>query len=359
MRRENHTISIAIINLNGERWIKNLIDSIKNALGYANLDDWEILLIDNGSSDKSPDIFMEQFNRDDRVIAVKNKENLGWSPAVNQAFEMSCGNIIVVLSNDMEIEKNSIESILRIMEGNPKIGIVQFNSIRIHDRKTQDSGKNYTDRFGFLYGYKASKFPQQVGMAEGMAFAVSRKLIKEGVKMDDSFFMMYDDADFSYRARMMGYEVVFNPDSVVYHHRGGTVGKNARAINPSLVKNGTRNHLTFILKCYELKNVLMTFPIAFSISFIESFVLLRVDRRKFSANMSALIEVFLRISKTAKQRKEIQHNRKIPDRELFRLAHRFRPFSLIKNSAFTATNFSPKEIEGEIPDLIERDDPYV
>ena len=359
MRKENLDITIAIVSMNGEKWIKNLLESIKNALALCNSDNWEILLIDNGSFDKSPDIFREQFKGDSRGIIVENKTNIGWSPAVNQAFEVSRGNVIIVLSNDMEIEKNSIKSITNLFERDSKIGIVQFNSIRINDRITQDSGRNYMDRFGFLYGYKASKFPEYVGMAEGMAFAVKRDLLAAGVKMDNSFFMMYDDADFSYRARMMAYKVAFDPGSVVYHYRGGTVGDNAKVINPFLARNGTRNHLTFILKCYEFRNVLIAFPIAFFVSFAESLLFLRIDRAKFKTNLYALFEVFLRLKETIKNRREIQNNRKFSDKELILLTHRFRPSSIIQSSFFTSEEFKGKVDYSDRVDLIGQIDTHV
>lgn len=359
MVKDKLAISIAIVSMNGEQWIKKLLESIRDALAFCDSDQWEILLIDNGSSDMSPDIFRQEFQRDPRGKIVRNEKNIGWSPAVNQAFEASLGDIIVILSNDMEIQKNSIKSITNLFERDSEIGIVQFNSIKIYDKITQDSGRNYMDRFGFLYGYKASESPECVGMAEGMAFAVKRDLLAAGVKMDNSFFMMYDDADFSYRARMMAYKVVFDPNSVVYHYRGGTVGNNAKVINPLLARNGTRNHLTFILKCYELKNVLKTFPIAFFVLFAESLLFLRIDRAKFNTNLRALFEVFLRLKGTIKQRREIQNNRKLSDRDLLLLTHRFRPLSIIKNSSFTSEEFKGKVDYGDWVDLIGEIDAHV
>lgn len=359
MGKDKPVISVAIVSMNGEKWIKKLLESIMDALVFINTDRWEILLIDNASSDMSPDIFRLQFEGDSRGKLIRNEKNIGWSPAVNQAFELSQGDFIFILSNDMEIHENSIKCIINLFEKDSKIGIVQFNSISIYDKITQDSGRNYIDRFGFLYGYKASEFPEYVGVSEGMAFAVSRDLLVAGVKMDDTFFMMYDDADFSYRARMMAFKVVFDPNSIVYHYRGGTVGNNAKVINPLLARNGTRNHLTFILKCYELKNVLITFPIAFFVLFTESILFLRIDHAKFKTNIRALFEVFLRLKETINQRREVQNSRKVSDYELLMLTHKFRPGSIIKNSSFMSNEYKGKVVNDERVDLIGKIDVHV
>jgi GT2 family glycosyltransferase len=325
----NGKISIVITNMNGEKWIKNLILSIFNS-DYS-INELEIILVDNNSTDNSLLAFKELM-RENKDFYIENKENLGWSKAVNQGFSKASGEIIIVLSNDMEIDNQAIKKIVEAMFFNRKIGIIQFNSLSLTDRKTLDSGMNFLDKFGYSYSYFPSKTIKQVFFAEGMAFAVQKEVIENVGFLDDSYFMEYDDMDYCWRTLACGYDVAFLPNATVFHARGGTVGSNYFNRNLRNIKDYTKNHLTTIIKNYELKTLLIILPSVVVIEFIK--ILYMVYKKKFKiaiANFKGIVETFIILKGTFEKRKYIQTHRKRKDKDIFKLMH---PFQISKQLGF-------------------------
>jgi glycosyltransferase involved in cell wall biosynthesis len=78
---------------------------LKIAIAVTNIRMFEVIMVDNGSTDSSIQIFEEENGFDERYKLILNKFNVGWSPAVNQCLEASSGEFIFVLSNDMEIDE--------------------------------------------------------------------------------------------------------------------------------------------------------------------------------------------------------------------------------------------------------------
>ena len=195
MVKGKFVFSCIIINMNGEKWLRNLFRSLKIAIAATRESMFEVIMIDNGSTDSSIQIFEEENGFDQRYKFILNRLNVGWSPAINQGLEASSGEFVFLLSNDMEVDEHSIVRLIARFRELPKVGIIQFNSISIFDRKSQDSGRCYIDPMGFIYGYNARSGIDSVSFAEGMAFAVRRQVIVDVGLLDGSYYMMYDDVD--------------------------------------------------------------------------------------------------------------------------------------------------------------------
>ena len=277
VNKEWPTISVITVSLNGKKWLKKLFESIL-ASNYPK-DKLEIIFVDNGSIDGSIAFVKSMFTNDARLKVIQNAENLGWSPANNQGMKVAQGEIIVCVSNDMEVDPNWLEEIVEVMTSNKSIGIVQCNSLSMWDRKTPDSGMNYLDKFGYAYSYAPQARSLEVFYAEGMAFAIKREVIKKIGVLDEYFFMEYDDMDYSWRARLAGYIVFFVPEAKVYHARGGTVGSTYfQRINNA--QWYTKNHIVTLIKNYELGNLVKLLPATLAIENIKILYLLTVRKIK-------------------------------------------------------------------------------
>ncbi len=88
-------ITISIVNLNGQKYLKDCLESINN-LSYPQ-DKIEIILVDNGSSDNSIEFLKANYSE---VKIIKNKKNMGFAHANNQAAEIAGGEYIAFLNND-------------------------------------------------------------------------------------------------------------------------------------------------------------------------------------------------------------------------------------------------------------------
>lgn len=320
-------VSIVTVSVNGKKWLKGLFTSIL-ASDYPS-NKLEVIYVDNGSTDGSIEYVKGLITNQLMSKIIKNNENLGWSPANNQGIKIAQGKIIFCISNDMEVDPKWIKEIVRAMNSDKTVGIVQCNSISLWDRKTPDSGMNYLDKFGFAYSYAPLKAVSDVFYAEGMAFAIRQEVVKEIGVLDEYFFMEYDDMDYSWRARLAGYRILFAPTAKVYHARGGTVGSTYfQRINNT--KWYTRNHIVTIVKNYELGTILQVLPIVLSIEITKIIYLLIVKKNHMLAIAASkgLFNVLRDMRIIFKKRIVIQNMRKISDKVLMESMYPFNPWSL-------------------------------
>ena len=163
-------------------------------------------------------------------------------------MKVARGKIIVCLSNDTEVDSQWLKEIVKVMESDSSIGIIQPIFISMWDKKTLDSGMNFLDRYGFAYSYSPQEKTCEVFFALGTAFAIRNHVFKEIGGFDDYYFMEYDDMDLSWRARLAGYKVFFCPASIVYHAGGGTVGRTYFERNIRNIVQYVRNHFVTLIK---------------------------------------------------------------------------------------------------------------
>jgi GT2 family glycosyltransferase len=321
------TVSIVTVSLNGIKWLKGLFNSIL-ASDYPS-NNLEVIYVDNGSTDGSVDFARRLFEKGPSLRIIENKSNRGWSPANNQGIDIAKNEIILCISNDMEVDSRWIKEIVSVMKSDEKVGIVQCNSFSMWNRKVPDSGMNYLDRFGFAYSYAPAKSADEVFYAEGMAFAIRKEVIREIGVLDEYYFMEYDDMDYSWRARLAGYKVLFASESKVYHARGGTVGSTYfQRINNT--KWYTRNHIVTIIKNYNLLNILQVLPVVLIIESLKILFLMFVkkNQRLAMAALEGLFRPLKDFPTVFKKRINIQKMRKVPDSVIMKSMHPFNPWAL-------------------------------
>lgn len=321
------TISIVIVNLNGKKWVKVLAESISNTDYPTNK--IEIILVDNGSVDGSVELIKKFLKNNKRLRIIQNDKNVGWSPANNQGMKIAKNEIVICLSNDMQVDPNWLKEIVNVMRSNNSIGIIQCNSISIFDKKSPDSGMNYLDKFGFSYSYAPLKYPAEVFFAEGMAFAIKQEVIKRIGVLDSYFFMEYDDMDYSWRARLLNYKVFFAPAAIVYHARGGTVGSTYfnRVKN---VKWYTRNHIVTLIKNYQWTTLINSLTVVLTVESIKILYLLIAKKKPILAHsaLNGLLDVLKDLPIIMQKRKFVQKTRRVSDKIIINSMHKFNPWLL-------------------------------
>jgi len=303
-------VSVVLLNHNGKRFLKRCLDSILKS-NYSNL---EVLFVDNHSVDGSVEFVKELHGDDPRVIVVQNKKNLGWSKGNNEGLRIAKGEIMVLLSNDMEVDANWLNEMVDVLCSDPVVGVAQFNSLSMHDRETLDSAGNFLDPFGYAYSYVLGGSLAEVFFAEGMAMAVKREVIEKIGMLDEYYFMEYDDMDFSWRARLRGYKVMFVPSAIVYHARGGFVGATVMTRNPLNIATYARNHLATLIKNYELGNLAKALPV---VLFFDSAKVVNYALNRNVRALAVLKGLFMVVKDFKilwRKRLEVQYRiRKVPD----------------------------------------------
>src|SRR5690606_38016835 len=107
-------VSIIIVNWNGKEVLENCLRSLKG-INYPN---WELILVDNGSTDGSEKISTKH-------TLIKNNTNVGFATANNQGYKKAKGEYILLLNNDTKVTKNFLTEMVEKMENDNTIGAIQ------------------------------------------------------------------------------------------------------------------------------------------------------------------------------------------------------------------------------------------
>lgn len=225
-------ITIAIPNFNGRFLLEKNLPSVMTAGAD------EVLILDDGSKDNSVDFLKEYFPK---VKLIVNKENRGFLYSINKLVKEAEGEIVVLLNSDVAIDKNFLKPLIKHFEKE------QVFAVNCHEK-----GEGWSEGFwqnGF-YEFKRGKESSQAhksSWASGGSAAYSRRLWLELGGSDPIYTPGYwDDIDFSYRALKAGYEVLWEPDSLIYHQHESTMGKVFNKKKLDRIKQ--RNQLLFIWK---------------------------------------------------------------------------------------------------------------
>lgn len=212
-------ISIIIVNYNSRNLLKNCVKSIVNNLNGV---DYEIIVVDNHSTDNSIDLCKEiEYNE---LKIVESNENLGFSRANNLGVKYSSGQILHFLNPDTEIDdKFSLEYEKILEDIHNGISKVYVNPMRDKDGSVY-YGKNYIpDSFNYLtYLFLRSKTKWYY---IGATIIMSREIFDRVGGWNDRIFMYGEDADIFYRINT--YKLPIEELKTIIFHYGGGTSKNA------------------------------------------------------------------------------------------------------------------------------------
>lgn len=189
----------------------------------------EVLVINNANQ---PGLTKEIFKAYPSSRIIDFSENLYYGPALNKGIEVSQGEFVLCLNDDVFLENAFIEEALKGFELDERVGMVCGKLLR-PDRETIDStGLFLTSWYGVRergYGQKdAGQFDKPGPLfGVGGAAAFYRKKMLEGIKEKDGWFdprfrMFFEDADLSWRARKCGWKAYYVSSAIAYHVRGGS-----------------------------------------------------------------------------------------------------------------------------------------
>ena len=181
--------TVIIPNLNGAGWLKDSIESI-----WAQTEqDFELIVVDNGSTDESRDIARSYQGRE-RYTLIENAENTGFSHAVNQGIAIARGEYVALFNNDAFAEPDWLAELLKTAEADPRIFAVSSLMLRYYEPELADDAADYVTILGFACkrgdGLKASRYqkPCRVFSACGGA-ALYRKAILDEIGVFDELFL--------------------------------------------------------------------------------------------------------------------------------------------------------------------------
>ena len=141
-------VSVCIPTYNYGHFISDVIDSI---LGQT-FDDFELIIIDNYSSDDTSLIVDKYVKRDDRVRYICNKTNIGFARNLNRCLEYSSGKYVKIVCSDDVLEPNCLEEMVRILDDDPDISLVASARKLVDRHLNPIDHLSYSSRFELIEG---------------------------------------------------------------------------------------------------------------------------------------------------------------------------------------------------------------
>lgn len=218
-------VSIIVLNWNGKEDTIECFESLKH-ITYPN---YEILLVDNGSTDDSIEFFREYYKN---TIIISNGKNLGFAEGNNVAIRKAINkgtDYVLLLNNDTVVDPSFLDELIDVAESDKKIGIVgptiyNYNSLKIQSAGLYfqwDKGKGRRLRYNEI---DKGDFDHiiEVDYVSGCALLAKRELIEKIGYLNKYYFAYWEETEWCIRARKQLYKVLYAPKSKIWHKGGCT-----------------------------------------------------------------------------------------------------------------------------------------
>ncbi len=234
-------IAVVILHYKHQDQTLECIGSVKKS----DFDNFKIILVDNGSGD--------DFSEIKDILFIKSEVNLGYSGGNNLGIKKALSGgagYIFILNPDTTIEKDTISNLIAGMEKNnadlasPKIYFA--DSKKIWYAGSEFDLANAIGKHRGVDQEDKGQFNKEIetdGITGG-AFMTKREVFEKLGVFDDRYFLYYEDADLSYRAKMAGFKIMYIPSSIVYHKNAQSTGLGSSLQDYFI----TRNRMLFAAK---------------------------------------------------------------------------------------------------------------
>lgn|SRR5947209_4447207 len=212
------SLSIIVPMFNGIRYLSYFLESLAKAAPPHT----ELIFVDDDSTEPVLNAVPDDFPVAS-VIKLRNKRNFGYSIAVNRGFSQATGDIVVQLNTDLVLERDSIGSMIALIETSPRVGIVGSKQIFPTTGTVRHIGMTFGMRdYRHLYSGAAANHPlccktRSMQVVSGATQAMTRKLLDEIGKLDERYYNTHENSDHCLRAHARGYVNYTCAESVVYH----------------------------------------------------------------------------------------------------------------------------------------------
>ena len=232
-------VSIIVVSYNTREMTLECLESIRAETTTVS---FEVLFVDNQSSDGSLDAVRERFGDDPRYLIKDNDSNLGFAVANNHLAEQASGRYLLLLNPDTVVLDHAIDRIVAFAESHPRNGIWGGRTL------FEDGSLNPTNCFGpytlwalfcasigltWLFPrsplFNPRAYPgwdrtgiREVGMVTGCLLLMENSLWKELRGFDPEFFMYAEEADLCARAIDAGRQPIISGEPTIIHHGGAS-----------------------------------------------------------------------------------------------------------------------------------------
>lgn len=301
-------VTVVIPNWNGREFLGPCLNSLR----AQSLTDFEVVVVDNGSTDGSV-AFVEENFPEARVLP--QGENRGFSAAVNAGIESSGAEYVALLNNDTEQDPGWLAALVEAADSRPEAALFASKLVDFHDRRFLDGAGDALRKSGLPYrlGHREldrGQFeqPSYVFGACAAAALYRRGLFEEIGPFDEDFFAYCEDGDVSFRAQLAGHRCLYVPTAVVHHVGSASTGGKR---SPTATRLGTRNGILLLAK--DLSVPLLWRWLPSIVAGQLSRLLVTVASGVGQAHLAGLAEAWRMLPLTLKKRAEVQERRRVSD----------------------------------------------
>jgi GT2 family glycosyltransferase len=214
-------VSIVVLNWNCR---DDTIECLHSLTGLT-YPDYETIVVDNGSTDGSPEAIREAFPE---VELLTNPDNLGFAGGNNVGIRQALSGeaaYVFVLNNDTVVDPALLDELVATAEADSRIGVVG-PKIYYYDQRDRlwyaGAREQWLRRIPATVGLDELDRGQHDQLREtafvyGTAMLIRRQVLEQIGLLDEEFFAYHEDADFCIRARQAGYRCIYNPRGMIWH----------------------------------------------------------------------------------------------------------------------------------------------
>jgi GT2 family glycosyltransferase len=326
-------VSVIVLNFNGKSFLDDCFSSLEEQT-FAR-EKFEILMVDNGSSDDSVHYVSTRWPK---VRVVKQSQNLGFARGNNEGARAAKGQNIAFLNNDARAHENWLVEGLRPLKESADVGAVASKILGL-DGNTIDFAGGAASFYGHAFKIGREEIdagrhdqPGESLFASGAAMFIRKDLFLEAGGFDEDFFAFFEDVDLGWRLWLLGHRILYVPSSLVYHRHHGTMDRYGYERERFLLE---RNALLTIVKNYETENLGRVLPAALWLAVERGLRFSTIERSKYdlaqggggevesenltplsTAHLLAISDAGRKLPLALEKRDRIQSSRMRRDREI-------------------------------------------
>lgn len=224
-------VSVILVNYNTIHLLVDALDSLfEKCKGVV----YEVIVVDNNSSDNACEICQERYGK--RVIFISLDENVGFGRANNEAIKIAKGRNVFLLNPDTIILNNAVKILSDFLDEHPDVAVCGGNLYTreleplhsylmslpsLYSEIDQLLGERLSfKRYGNNIYFNHTGNPLEVGYITGADMMIRKSVLDRVGAFDPDFFMYFEETELTFRMRKSGYKVMSVPDARIIHLEG-------------------------------------------------------------------------------------------------------------------------------------------
>ena len=310
-------LSVVIVSYNVKFFLEQCLSSLKKAVEGITLPGGsaEVFIVDNASSDGSPDFLEPLFPV---FHFIRNKENFGFAKANNQVLSLCTGEFVLFLNPDTILAENVLDICISFSRDHPDAGALGVRMVDGAGRFLKESKRGFPGSaasffkmsglarlfprskiFSAYYmGHLQESSPHAVDILSGAFMMVKKTVLDQIGGFDERFFMYAEDIDLSYRICKAGFRNYYLPETTIIHFKGESTLRDFR-----YVKMFYSAMQLFIKKHFKnWGSSILIITLGIGMRFRQALAFILLSFKKSDRNLKSRLPVFIQ-EETANKKK--------------------------------------------------------